>query len=210
MFRLTASAQFSVILSLLAFKSSSCSGQSASEPGEDTQTTAIPESVQSSTTGWPGFRGPGGMGISGAKGLPQTWSPDENIKWKRDLPGAGSSSPIIFDDHIYLTCWSGYLVPDESRGSLDDLKRHLVCLNRDDGAIVWDRPVKAALPEQNQIRDHGYAANTPAADSDRIYTFSASRACSLTTTMASSSGMPTSAQTLMAGARPPHRCCTGT
>ena len=45
MFRLTASAQFSVILSLLAFKSSSCSGQSASEPGEDTQTTAIPESV---------------------------------------------------------------------------------------------------------------------------------------------------------------------
>lgn len=171
MFRFTASAQFSVILSLLAFSSSSCSAQSASEPDAGTQTVAVSKSVQSSTTDWPGFRGPGGMGISSAKSLPLTWSLDENIKWKRELPGAGSSSPVVFDDHIYLTCWSGYLVPDERRGSLDDLKRHLVCLNREDGTIVWDRPVKAALPEQNQIRDHGYAANTPAADSDRVYTF---------------------------------------
>lgn len=163
--------QISLFLSLLVFSSVSCSAQPSTEPGSRDQTSTSPPAAQSSSVDWPAFRGPGGMGISGAKGLPLTWSLDKNIKWKRELPGAGSSSPIVFGDHIYLTCWSGYLVPKEDRGNLDDLTRHLVCLNRDDGTILWDRPVKAAQPEQDRIRDHGYAANTPAADSERVYTF---------------------------------------
>lgn len=163
--------QVSLFLSLLAFTNVSCSAESPHESNAGTQPVVSPEPVQGSTTDWPGFRGPDGMGISREKGLPLRWNLDQNIRWKKELPGAGSSSPIVFGDHIYLTCWSGYLVPGESRGSLDELKRHLVCLNRDDGRILWDRPVKAALPEQNQIRDHGYAANTPAADSERVYTF---------------------------------------
>ena len=52
-------------------------------------------------------------------------------------------SPIVFSDHIYLTCYSGYLVTGETQGSLDNLKRHLVCLERDDGTILWDRTVTA-------------------------------------------------------------------
>ncbi len=120
---------------------------------------------------WPRFRGPSGMGVSEATGLPVKWSDDENLVWKTPLPGAGASSPIVWSDHVYLTCYSGYLVPGESRGSLDDLQRHLVCVRRDDGEILWDQSVNAKLPEESGIRDHGYAANTPAADADRVYTF---------------------------------------
>ncbi len=111
------------------------------------------------------------MGVSDATGLPLTWSMDENVAWKARLPGAGASSPIVLGDHIYLTSYSGYFVPGESGGSLDDLKRHLVCLRRDDGTILWDKSVKATLPEKDRIRDHGYAANTPAADAERVYAF---------------------------------------
>ncbi len=120
---------------------------------------------------WSRFRGPDGMGTSSAKGLPVAWSASENLAWKTPLPGAGASSPIVVGDRIYLTCYSGYLVPGESKGSLEDLQRHLVCLRGDDGTIVWKKSVKAKLPEKSSIRDHGYAANTPAADTERIYAF---------------------------------------
>ncbi|MEQ8785760.1 MAG: PQQ-binding-like beta-propeller repeat protein [Pirellulaceae bacterium] len=111
------------------------------------------------------------MGVSAATGLPLTWSDSENVVWKTQLPGAGASSPIVVGDHIYLTCYTGYLVPGESGGSLDDLQRHLLCVQRDSGDILWDKPVKAKLPEEERIRDHGYAANTPVADAERVYAF---------------------------------------
>jgi outer membrane protein assembly factor BamB len=111
------------------------------------------------------------MGTSDAKGLPLQWSDSENIAWKARLPGPGASSPIVYGDRIYVTCYTGYFVPGESDGSLDDLQRHLIALRRTDGRIVWDEGRKAKLPEERQIRDHGFAASTPAADADRIYAF---------------------------------------
>ena len=57
---------------------------------------------------WGQFRGPGGLGVSDEANLPIQWSDGEHLLWKRDLPGAGSSSPIVVDGRIYLTCYSGY------------------------------------------------------------------------------------------------------
>lgn len=57
---------------------------------------------------WPQFRGPGALGISAETGLPQEWSATKNIIWKTPLPGPGSSSPIVWGDHVYVTCYSGY------------------------------------------------------------------------------------------------------
>ncbi|HTN77565.1 MAG TPA: PQQ-binding-like beta-propeller repeat protein [Pirellulaceae bacterium] len=120
---------------------------------------------------WSAFRGPTGQGISSATNLPIAWSVTENIAWKTPLPGPGASSPVVFGDRIYVTCYSGYFVPGQSGGSLEELKRHLVAVNRADGKILWDRPIAAKLPEEQQIRDHGFAASTPAVDQERIYVF---------------------------------------
>jgi outer membrane protein assembly factor BamB len=127
--------------------------------------------VSDKSTNWAGFRGPSGMGISAAKGLPVTWSESENIAWKTPLPGPGASSPIVFGDRIYLTCYTGFFVPGQSGGSQEDLKRHLLALKRSDGSLVWNKAVAAKLPEENRIRDHGFAASTPVADAERIYVF---------------------------------------
>jgi len=120
---------------------------------------------------WSRFRGPDGSGASRSADLPVLWSGTENIAWKTPLPGPGASSPIVYGDQIYLTCYTGYFVPDQAGGSLDQLKRHLIAVRRADGGIAWDRAVSARLPEEENIRDHGYAANTPAADSERVYAF---------------------------------------
>jgi outer membrane protein assembly factor BamB len=123
-------------------------------------------------TDWNQFRGPGGQGKSAETGLPTNWSPDSNIVWKTELPGAGTSSPIFIGDRIYLTCYSGFGVPGGSQGDMDSLKLYVVCLNRNDGSLRWNRQVSPRLPEQPTIRDeHGYSSSTPVADEDHVYVF---------------------------------------
>jgi len=125
----------------------------------------------SAAADWSRFRGPDGMGVSDATGLPVSWSASENIAWKTAMPGPGASSPIIFGDRIYLTCYTGYLIPDASGGSLDQLKRHLIAVHLIDGRILWNQSVGAKLPEESSIREHGYASSTPVADAEGVYVF---------------------------------------
>lgn len=121
---------------------------------------------------WPQFRGSQGQGVSNEKGLPTTWSGAENVAWKVELPGAGTSSPIFVGDRIYLTAYSGFKVPGQGGGSMEGLKRHVLSLNRRDGKLLWNADIPSKLPEQETIRDdHGYASSTPVSDGELIYAF---------------------------------------
>ncbi len=120
---------------------------------------------------WTQFRGPGGLGASDETGLPVTWSDEENLAWKTELPGYGSSSPIALGGRIYLTCYSGYGIDRGNPGNMEDLTLHVVCVNRDDGKIVWDKHVEPNLPESERVREHGYAAPTIATDGQSLYVF---------------------------------------
>lgn len=120
---------------------------------------------------WSQFRGPEGQGRSTEKGLPTAWSASRNLVWKTALPGAGSSSPILVGERIYLTAYSGFNVPGEP-GDMNALKLHLVALDRKSGRLLWTRDVAPRLPEQAKIRDdHGYASSTPTSDGRRLYAF---------------------------------------
>ncbi len=121
---------------------------------------------------WPQFRGPDGQGISPTAKLPMRWSQTENLTWKVALPGAGSSSPVILGDRVFVACYSGYNVPGKPRGDMNQLLLHLVCLNRATGKILWNSSVAPKLPELATVRDnHGYASSTPCVDSERVYAY---------------------------------------
>ncbi len=128
-----------------------------------------------SASDWPRFHGPNGSGVSADKQpLPSKWSDTENLKWKVPLPGPGSSSPIVIGQRVYVTCWSGYEADPNNEGDEKDLRRHLVCLDRETGKIIWDTPVDPVLPEDafsDMFRQHGYASHTPVSDGERIYAF---------------------------------------
>ena len=149
--------QTSLVVSWLALASAGFSGAAtAGLPGND----------------WPQFRGPGALGRSEAKNIPLTWNEQTNVVWKTALPGPGASSPITQGDHIYLTCFTGYATSSREPGDMDNLQRHLLCLNLANGEILWNTPVPAALPEQDRIReDHGYASSTPVTDGERVIVF---------------------------------------
>jgi hypothetical protein len=120
---------------------------------------------------WRQFRGPAGQAVSRSQGLPTTWSLTNNLVWKTELPGPGASSPIVLGDRVYVTCYTGYAVPGSPGGEVEALQRHIVCLRRTDGRILWTKDLPAVQPEQVRVRDHGYASNTPLADEERLYVF---------------------------------------
>lgn len=129
--------------------------------------------VTLSAADWLQFRGPAGSATATAAAaeVPVQWGPDQNVVWKAPLPGPGASSPILFGDCIYLTCYSGY-DGSGNEAAMMGLKRHLLCLNRADGTVRWTADIPVKQPEQPRIREgHGYATNTPAADADRVYVF---------------------------------------
>lgn len=121
---------------------------------------------------WPRFRGPNGSGISDSK-APVEFGAEKNLRWKQKLPGKGISSPIVVGDRVFVTSYSGY--GGDLGNNIEDLKRHLVCIDRKTGKVLWTKTVKAKLPEDEWrppgVTTHGYASNTPASDGTHVFAF---------------------------------------
>jgi outer membrane protein assembly factor BamB len=87
---------------------------------------------------WPAWRGPTGQGHSDEKNLPLKWSPKENVKWKVPLANPGNSTPVIWGENIFLT-----------QANKDGTQRSLLCLNRADGTVRWQKDVAYPDKERN-------------------------------------------------------------
>ena len=127
---------------------------------------------------WSRFRGPSGSGVAPnheAGSLPSQWSPEANLGWKTEMPGPGASSPIIVDGKAFVTCYSGYGLTQDSPGEIENLVRHLVCVDLKTGKKLWQKDVNAALPEDPYsgigVTAHGYASHTPVSDGKNVYAF---------------------------------------
>ncbi len=125
---------------------------------------------------WNRFRGPNGSGISlDAQAPPTEWSPTQNLKWKLALPGAGVSCPIVVADRVFVTCYSGYGESREDLGDIKKLVRHLVCVSKASGEILWQKSVPSTATEDPfagmGVPQHGYASHTPVSDGKHVFVF---------------------------------------
>jgi outer membrane protein assembly factor BamB len=126
---------------------------------------------------WPQFRGPDGNGTAAEASPPIKWSDSENIVWKTPLPGRGASSPIVWDDRIFVTAYTGYgedIDNLETPGSKSDLRLHVISFDRSTGKLLWDSEIPASAETQDyskRIADHGYATGTPATDGEAVYAY---------------------------------------
>ncbi|MEM8735328.1 MAG: PQQ-binding-like beta-propeller repeat protein, partial [Planctomycetota bacterium] len=123
---------------------------------------------------WMRFRGPAGSGQS-QEVLPASWTPSANLAFKVTLPGAGVSSPIVVDDKVFVTCYSGYGLDRENPGDLSNLVRHLVCYDAKTGEKLWQQDVAGTANEDTYtgigVTAHGYASHTPVSDGKAVYAF---------------------------------------
>ncbi len=106
---------------------------------------------------WPGWRGPKGDGTSPEIKVPLHWSPTEGILWKTPIPGKGHSSPVVWGDRIFVTT------------CLEDAgERKLLCLDRKDGRVLWDRViVKSDLEHKHDL--NSFASSTPVTDGKHLW-----------------------------------------
>ena len=107
---------------------------------------------------WPQFRGPGGDGSSDARNLPLTWSETNHIKWKTPIHGRAWSSPVIWDQQVWLTT-----------ATEDGLKLFVLCIDRDTGKVLRDLKL-FDVAKQTDIRKYNtYASPTPVIEEGRLY-----------------------------------------
>jgi len=122
---------------------------------------------------WPGFRGPHRNGVAADQTPPTTWDATHNIAWQLDLPGPGSSSPVIVGSRLFLTCYSGYGVGD-AETEPGDLVHHILCIDRQSGEPIWERKIPGQLDgpaSRMQLGEHGFASPTPVTDGEVLYTY---------------------------------------
>lgn len=106
---------------------------------------------------WMRFRGPGGQSVSSETDLPLRWSATDNVVWKTKIPGNGWSSPIVYQDRIFLTT-----------ATEAGVSCRMICVNRESGAIEWNKEVHRQKPGPKR-RDNSYATSTPVTDGKRVY-----------------------------------------
>lgn len=108
---------------------------------------------------WPGFRGPTGQGICTDPHPPLHWGGTQNLLWQADIPGNGWSSPIVWNDRVFLTSTTD-----------GGVSCHVICVSRDSGKILWDVEVFKQSPAHKENRNSD-ATSTPVTDGTRVYAF---------------------------------------
>jgi outer membrane protein assembly factor BamB len=107
---------------------------------------------------WPQFRGPEGNGVADVTGLPTTWGPAENVKWKVDLPGRSAASPVVFGKKIFVTSATGPRLE----------RLHVICLDADSGKTLWHRQLTATGNTACHPKS-SMASPTPCVNADGVY-----------------------------------------
>lgn len=120
-------------------------------------TLLFPQAHLALADNWPCWRGPRGDGTSLEKSFPTHWSGTENVLWKVPIPGEGHSSPIVWEDRIFLTS-----------ALKDTEERILLALDRKSGKLLWQQTVVRA-PLEAKNNENSYASATPATDGKRVY-----------------------------------------
>jgi len=113
-------------------------------------------SAAAGTSQWPQFRGPNCSGVAEGANPPIQFGPDTNLVWKLAVP-SGRSSPVVSDDHIFLTGVES---------------NHLVTLSVDakSGRELWRR----TAPAEKLESCHEFsspAAPTPCTDGLRVFSY---------------------------------------
>jgi outer membrane protein assembly factor BamB len=106
-------------------------------------------------TNFPFFRGQDSRGMAGGSGYPVEWDGNtgKNIEWKIQLPLAGKSSPVIWDEKIFVT---------GAEGNQCDV----YCIDKKSGSILWTGSAGSIPGESSElpkiVKESGLAVSTAA------------------------------------------------
>ncbi len=138
---------------------------------------------------WPQFRGPLASGVAPHGNPPLTWSTDENIRWKAEIPGKGLSTPIVWENRVFVLSAVETASVDGSQVAVEGapsgrgrgirpvgpVRFVVMALNRKTGAVVWEREARREVPHEGTHRDGSWASSSAITDGESLFAFFGSR-----------------------------------
>ena len=142
------------------------------------------------THGWPQWRGPLATGVSPTADPPTECSETHNVRWKVELPGHGSASPIVWDDQVFIL--SAIPAGTGSAGgpglfgrlrdrfvgtvSSRDVQQFTVsAYNRHDGSVMWEQIAVSEQPHEGRHSTGSWASASAVTDGEVLCAFFGSR-----------------------------------
>lgn len=145
----------------------------------------IPAAAQKQSTkdNWPSFRGQNAAGIADGQNLPEAWDGEKGtaIKWKVPIPGLAHSSPVVWENKVFVT--SSISSKDKATfkpglygagDASDDKSVHqwkVFCLDKKTGKTVWDKVAYEGVPLEKRHIKSTYASSSPATDGRYVVAF---------------------------------------
>jgi outer membrane protein assembly factor BamB len=108
---------------------------------------------------WPRWRGPHADSVADGGSVPKTWSRVKNIRWSVELPGWGTSSPVVYGDRLFVTSQA----QEGGKKSLLTL-----CYLQDTGKELWRHDFGLGIDQRTNEKSN-LAVNTPAVTADALY-----------------------------------------
>jgi outer membrane protein assembly factor BamB len=132
---------------------------------------------------WPQWRGPHGTGVSRSANPPLEWSESKNIRWKVEIPGRGSSSPVVWGDRLFvLTAVPAGVIGDAQhapRGGVQPRIAHrflVMAIDRKTGRTVWERVAREEAPhEAGHPENSTWASSSAITDGEHVFAYFESR-----------------------------------
>jgi outer membrane protein assembly factor BamB len=132
---------------------------------------------------WPGFRGYMASGILDNANLPESFNLNkmENIRWKVEIPGLGLSSPVIWDNKLFITTAISQADKEGFKpgiyGDITPVKDSSVhewkvyCYDKNTGKILWDRTAYKGIPKMKRHPKSTHANTSVATDGKYVVAF---------------------------------------
>ena len=133
---------------------------------------------------WPQFRGSNAGVADDHPTLPETWSETENVVWTATIPGQSWSSPVVWEDHVFVVTaissgtepapMPGLAQPNYDNGRMKSSAMHrwvVYDIDFDTGAVRWERELHSGVPALGRHMRNSYASETPVTDGERVYVY---------------------------------------
>jgi outer membrane protein assembly factor BamB len=128
---------------------------------------------------WPQWRGPYANGVSNTANPPLEWSETKNVRWKVEIPGRGSASPVVWGNRIFITTAVPVGVAGDAqhapRGGLQGRGVHrfvVLAIDRATGRTIWERVANEQEPHEAAHFENGtWASGSPITDGQHVFAY---------------------------------------
>jgi len=118
---------------------------------------------------WPHWRGPLATGVSTSAKPPLEWGESKNVRWKIEIPGRGSSTPVVWGDRVYLLTAApvGVELAASHTTTRGPMRYMVMALDRRTGKTIWERTAREEAPHEGTHQQFGtYASSSAVTDGE--------------------------------------------